>query len=40
MLDKELEVDPNIEIIVPGNDGTDLTAPPTIDLNTPPAITP
>jgi TRAP-type mannitol/chloroaromatic compound transport system permease large subunit len=31
LLDKELEVDPNIEIIVPGNDGADLTAPPVIN---------
>ncbi len=33
-LDADTVVDPNIEIIVPGNDGgTDLMAPPVIDLN-------
>ena len=39
-LDAEIVVDPNFEIIVPGNGGGDLSAPPVIDLSQPPAITP
>ena len=39
-LDKELTVDPNIEIVVPDAAGGDLSGPPVIDLNTPPTITP
>jgi hypothetical protein len=39
-LDAEIVVDPNFEIIVPGNGGEDLSAPPVIDLSQPPAITP
>jgi len=37
-LEGEIAVDPNIEIIIPGTDGSDLTSPPVIDLNQPPSI--
>jgi tripartite ATP-independent transporter DctM subunit len=39
-LDAEIVVDPNFEVIVPGNQGGDLSAPPAFDLTQPPAITP
>jgi tripartite ATP-independent transporter DctM subunit len=39
-LDADIVVDPNIEIIVPDSGGTDLSVPPVMDLNQPPAITP
>ena len=38
MLDAEKPLDPNLEIIVPGNNGGDLSAPPSFDLNTAPKI--
>ena len=39
-LDAPVAVDPNIEITVPDTGGGDLTAPPVIDLNTPPQVNP
>jgi hypothetical protein len=40
-LSGDLVVDPNFEIIMPGTEGgTDLSAPPAMDLNQPPAIDP
>jgi tripartite ATP-independent transporter DctM subunit len=39
-LDPEIVVDPNFQIIVPGSEGGDLSAPPVIDLTQPPSINP
>ena len=39
-LDADVVVDPNFEIIIPGNEGGDLSAPPVIDFSQPPAINP
>ena len=38
-LDAEIIVDPNFELIVPGSEGGDLSAPPLIDLSQPPSLT-
>ena len=40
LLDADIVVDPNIEIIVPGTDGGDLSGPPPMDLSAPPVINP
>ena len=39
-LDAPVKVDPNFQITVPDSGNTDLSAPPTIDLNQPPKISP
>jgi tripartite ATP-independent transporter DctM subunit len=39
-LDPEVVVDPNFQIIVPGSEGGDLSAPPVVDLSQPPSINP
>jgi len=37
-LDADVVVDPNFEMIVPGNEGGDLSTPPSMDFSQPPAI--
>ena len=37
-LDADIVVDPNFEVIVPGNEGGDLSAPPAMDFSQPPAM--
>ena len=37
-LDADLVVDPNFEMIVPGNEGGDLSGPPAMDFSQPPAM--
>jgi hypothetical protein len=37
-LDAEIVVDPNFEVIVPSNEGGDLSAPPAMDFTQPPPM--